>query len=584
MLSKHTEITPFQSKLLLLIALLQGLTLLLLHQAIDFNWPIARSPAVMFACYTFSISMPTLLIYGVNNSTPSKHFWYATFFSLMCSGLGAYVGSQVSDISGLSLGSHSFNYAVIMTLISFKVLLFTKSIVTHSQGWRINYAAVIDHASKLAITLIFAGFFTLMVWLIFVLWAELFAVINITVFETIFYEPWFIYPMISISHALAVIKVKNNVTVVKTANRLIQALSLSLLPLLIALSSLFLMTLMVQGLQPLWDNGGSALIFILLTLILLTLNTALQNDKDKLSAPNSLYIALTLGVLILPTYVGISGYGLYNRVTQYGLSVDRLWGIFICLFLMAYYACYSIVIVKYKALWYQHLGNINTRIGVLLVIALLASQSPLLDFKKISASSQMAYINSGRIAVEDIDLNYFAFSLGMPGKEALISLKNTYAQNDTVLQKRIDRVLSGETEYAQQQSHKNVNIIDKLDSSIGLPMVELPKQLLVALQSHVQNAHRSLFDSTKLNFIAVDLYGDSQKEYLLIAHFDHHFELILFYKPQLNWETANMHFAMGQNPFTEAQLIDALLKQKFTSQPPTFKEITVGEQILRVTQ
>ncbi|TMO79076.1 DUF4153 domain-containing protein [Pseudoalteromonas aurantia] len=578
----HFKLTKIQYKSLLLIALLQGLALLLLHQALKFKWIIAESPAVLFACYCVAIIFPTLSIYGVTQQTTRKYYWFISLFTLFCAALGAYTGSQITSLSSDSLGIYSFTYGLVMTVVVFKVLLFSQALINDTKKYSIDYRLLIQRACHLFITLLFAALFTLVMWLILVLWAELFAAINITVFQHLFYEPWFFYPMLTLSHTLGVLKVRDNASVVNTVNRLIQVLSLALLPLLVMLSSLFLIALLFQGLQPIWDNGGSALIFTLLIAILLTLNTALQSSEGQLLKHHWTRIALTLGVIFLPVYVAISGYGLYQRIEQYGLSVDRLWAIFIWTFVAAYFICYSAAIIKFKVKWYAYLGNINTKLGLILVAALLATQSPLLDFRKLSVSSQLAHIDSGHIDINDVDLDYLAFDLGRPGNEALKQLQQEYGNTHPALNTRIDAVLKRVTNSYGNPNIEQLDVTTLLQSNAYLSIEQLPLPLLSRIQNYAKHTNTHLFNSKKLDIVAVDIHGDTQKEYILIAHFEYYFEYVLFYQLDGNWLEKSMDITHSRNPFIEKHVIDALIEQQYTTQAPNFKDIIVNGETMQV--
>ncbi|KAF7764197.1 hypothetical protein PCIT_b0126 [Pseudoalteromonas citrea] len=582
MISNHSELTKIQYKSLLFVALLQGLALLLLHQALEFKWAIAESSATLFACYSIAIILPILSIYGISQKTTSKYYWFIGLFSLFFAALGAYTGSQIVSLSSESLGMYSFTYGLVMTVAVFKVLLFSQALSNHSDQWYIDYNLLIQRACHLFITLFFAALFTLAMWLILILWAELFAAINITLFQRLFYEPWFFYPMLTLSHTLGVLKVRDNANVVNTVNRLIQVLSLALLPLLVMLSSLFLVALLFQGMQPIWDNGGSALIFTLLIAILLTLNTALQSDEGQLLKHHWTQIALTLGVILLPVYVAISGYGLYQRIEQYGLSVDRLWAILIWVFVAAYFICYSAAIIKYRVKWYAHLGNINTKLGLTLVAALLATQSPLLDFRKLSVSSQLAHINSGHIDINDVDLDYFAFNLGRPGNEALKQLQQEYGSTNPALNTRIDAVLKRVVNPYGNPDIEQLDVTTLLQPNAYLSIEQLPLPLLSRIQNYAKHTNTQLFNSKKLDIVAIDLHGDIGKEYLLIAHFEYYFEYVLFYQLDGEWLEKSMDITHNANPFIEKQVINALIEQQYSTQEPKFKDIVVNGETMQV--
>ncbi|BBN83616.1 DUF4153 domain-containing protein [Pseudoalteromonas sp. A25] len=571
----HAELqnTPTQRRWLLLCALVQALGLVLLHQALSFDWQITQSPSMLLASYAALLTGPTLLIYGVTTITKRHFYPIVVGFTITAALLGAYTGSQTLYPEYPDLAAHSFNFAAIMSLLTFKIFIFSASI-THQNGqWQLSYPLLIGNTCKLIITVLLASIFTLIVWLIAVLWAELFSTIDIHVFKDIFYEPWFVYPTLSLAHAIGVLKVRNSSKVVTTANHLIKTLSFALLPLLLLLSSVFLVAITFQGLDALWDNGGSNLVFVLTLLILLTLNLAFQ---DTLTAPNIARIAniaLLLGIVILPVYLAISGYGLWLRVEQYGLSVSRLWAIFVWIFLTFYLGCYSICIIKDKLNWVRALGTINTRLGLLLALALILTQSPLLNFKYISAQNQLARIHAGLTDVDDIDVYYFAHDLGVAGTEALIEIEAHYAQQYPQLGVRIKAAL--ENTQFDDLHDQPFDITDALQIIGSAPDTELPSSLIQKLQQYVLEYKAIAANSIELLILPIELNDDKQLEYIFIAKQDNYSDLSLFYLDQKQWQRRALHFNHSDE-LSDQELVDLLIQGTYEVAPAQFKDIKVN--------
>jgi len=86
------------TKLLVLIALLQGLGLLFLHQAIDFEfWP-AQSPPWLLTLYSVFLALPTMLLLSLTQANLSKILPVALMFALVIGLLAYYTGYQLLPI------------------------------------------------------------------------------------------------------------------------------------------------------------------------------------------------------------------------------------------------------------------------------------------------------------------------------------------------------------------------------------------------------------------------------------------------------------------------------------------------------
>jgi hypothetical protein len=564
-----------QGKWLLLVALLQGLGLLLLHQSHSFGWSISDSPAWLLACYAALLTGPSILIYGVTIETPRHFYTITALYTIVAFMLGMYTGSQLLYPEHPDLPMHGFGFATIMSLLTFKVFVFAASMRNQAEQWHVSYKLLFENTCRLIITLFLASIFSLIVWLVIVLWAELFGLINIELFKDIFYEPWFVYPALSLAHAIGVLKVRRSNKVVNTANHLIQTLSLAILPLLVLLSTVFLVALAVQGLEPLWENGGSNLVFVLTALVLFTLNLAFQQGDCAPKMPKLAFQILLVCLALLPIYMGISGYGLWLRVEQYGLSISRLWAVFMWVFLTLYVTCYSISIIKNKLTWYLSLAPINTRLGLLLIAALLVSQSPLLDFKQLSAQNQLARIHNGTTQVNDIDVYYFAKDLGKAGREALHEIDAHYSDSNPQLGMRIKAAFANQAEESAA-----IDILDALIIKGGLLIEQIPQGLRSALQDYSESNPAPIAASKGVYLIPVHLNDDEVFEFLFIIEEADYAQILLFFKAQDKWEYQNMEFGFNSK-LSRTDIIEALLDGSFTIEQPKFMDIKVKDTHLR---
>jgi hypothetical protein len=399
------------TKLLVLISLVQGFSLLVLHQSIELKfWP-HQSPQWLFAFYSIAFIWPTTLLLSLSKGNGLTVIKFTLPFAITGGLLGYYVGYQATPIAYIRYDSLLFAFVTTMAIATFKALMYSQQ---YASGGRIYYSALFKWSWRnfltLSLSLLFAGSF----WLILILWAALFDAINIEFFNDLFKKPWFYYPAIALANGFGIIIFRNLTHIIDTITRLQQALMKFLLVILVLVSLLFIGALPFTGLEPLWKSGGSSLILWMQALMLFFLNAVYQDDPDARPYHLVLHRFIYIGIAILPIYSIISFYGLSLRVDQYGWTLARCWAFLIWFLLALFPIGYCWGIAKLRDEWLQQLSKVNVVIGLIVLALMLMVNSPLLDFRKIVVNNQLQRLETGLTQIEDFDINYFRKSLAKP--------------------------------------------------------------------------------------------------------------------------------------------------------------------------
>jgi hypothetical protein len=284
------------------------------------------------------------------------------------------------------------------------------------------YALAWDNALTLAMALALAGATAL----ILVLWAALFHLIGIDFFRRLFSEPAFVHPVAGLMLGVGVALARTHGGVMRGLLRVCLALGQLLLPLLALVAVIFLPTLAFTGLEPLWKTGAATALLLVLVLGLVTLvNSVFQDGARTAPYRKPLSLLVDAALLTLPVYGVIAAISLGLRIQQYGWSVDRLWAAVLVGFALLYALGYAVAVVRRTPVWLSRVAPVNTAIALAVVAVLLLSQSPLFDLRRISAHSQFARIANGAVSDQALDLDYFRWELGRPGREALVRLRDT---------------------------------------------------------------------------------------------------------------------------------------------------------------
>lgn len=563
---------------LVLIALIQGLLLLLLHNSVEHGyWPANSSPW-QYVTFTAVIVGPVFLLLSLYTRNLRPLLRWTIPFTALVSALGYYVGSQELPLVTGSSTQLSFVYAVTMTIACFKALLYIQQAAcesTRDYSTR-NYTQLFQLSWRNFLTqgcaLVFLGLF----WGILMLWAALFKVIKIDFFYDLFTNKWFLYPALGTAYGFGIVIFRSQQKIFDLATRVNQALMKFLLLMLILVAVVFLCALPFTGLAPLWETRtGSSLILWLQVLVLFSLNCVYQNDETR-PYPQALHRAVYIGVALLPIYSVVAFYGLQLRIAQYGWTVERLWAVAIWILLALLSLGYLAIILRHRDRWTAHLGKINIPVGLLLMALMLATNSPLLDFRRISTASQVARLETGTVTLQNFDYDYFRYQLARPGFDALQAIKHGAAKGEPNIVDRIDDLYRP---YNERSSSKNDAAWLSRNLLIWPRDAKLPPQLLdeVADWSNKRTSIRV----TQTSVFIVDLNRDGVNEYLVSTRIDTMRVAALFVPATNGWERLDI---VVKGSATDAELAASIDSGNVQIVDQPWRDLQAGKLNLRVVQ
>lgn len=177
----------------------------------------------------------------------------------------------------------------------------------HHGSWRASYHALFEHAWQNTLTLALALVFIGVCWGVLTLWAELFALVKIDLFRTLFREDAFIYLATGTMAGLGILIGRTRQRAVQVMRQIVFALCTGLVPLLASIALLFILTLPLTGLQPLWQTRAAAAILLCMVfgLVLFT-NAVYQDGATPPAYPGWLRRVVEAGLLTLPLYAGLA--------------------------------------------------------------------------------------------------------------------------------------------------------------------------------------------------------------------------------------------------------------------------------------
>jgi hypothetical protein len=554
---------------IILVSLLQGILLTLLYQSVEHKvWP-GTEPLWLIPLVTFTISYPLLTLVSITKTNAIETVKYLLPFTIILSLLGAYVGYQQEPIEFVNNSRVIFIFSFTGLIAAFKALMYIQQRLSNQ---KISYSSLFKLSWRNFIIFGECWLFVLIFWGILHLGAGLFSVLEIDLFEELLRKDWFVIPVLNLAFGFAIIVFRNIIFTVDNISTILQTLIKFLLPALTIVSLGFLATLPFTGLDTLWKTGtGSMLVMWLQALTLFFVNAVYQDASHERPYHNILHRLIFVGVAILPIYSVIAFYGLWLRIDQYGLTVDRCWAVLICVLLACFSFGYLIGIIKKRDAWLETLSKVNISMGIVVLVFMLLVNSPLLNFQAISASSQLKRLHNGNTSYETFDYNYFDRSLGRQGYLALQELKKELKGVAP------EKIVIIERMYVNHQNIKKESLtLDDFNKFVNYwpSQHEFPEALIKAVYDKTAKNQWSSYRENSYYFIAQDLNEDGKPDYVVIEENNYSTSAKRWFIQGEKWQSKYMQTS---NPNENKLIKESLLNNKVEVIQPKWNNLKVGD-------
>ncbi|HYD38724.1 MAG TPA: DUF4153 domain-containing protein [Allosphingosinicella sp.] len=283
--------------------------------------------------------------------------------------------------------------------------------------------------------------------LLTVLLAQLFHLIGIDLLRDILDESAFMVPLACGAFGGAVGLLRDRDQVLGTLHKAGRAVLSVLAPILALGLALFVAALPFTGLQPLWDQTEATTPILLACLVgaILLVNAVIGNAVDEEAGSTVLRGAAVLLALVMAPLAFVAAVSTAKRIDQYGLTPDRLWACVFVLAAAAFALAYLYAAVRGRSGWPEALRRANVRLAAGLCLLALVLALPIVSFGALSASDQLARLESGRVSPERFDWAAMRFDFGPSGRRALERLA---AAGRADLRVYASRTLSAEGRFA----------------------------------------------------------------------------------------------------------------------------------------
>lgn len=544
------------SPLTLLIACVQGLLYYALYRQFELGaWP-SQTPTYFLPILTFVTAWPIGFVFLVDRAPLHDVLWKTTVASLLLLPFSAYIGWQVTPFNDIYSEAIIASHVASMLLASFILLVMLEVWLTDSQfhyprllaaTWRNVIIAALTEALCVALVIVLS------------LWSVLFDVIGISFFRDLFSHELFIAVCGACAIATGVTSMRRLSVVIESIPRLATSLARLLLPIAVVIALTFISALPFTGLEPLWATGNGTSLLLALTAIIL-LGTVMSQPEGVAAHTTQWLHNLTMaGILALPILCALSFYGLVLRVEQYGWTVERCWAMTLWTVLSVFTLGYTGGIVKARSRWRDWMGKVNEYgLFAVLGIALLAN-SPFLDFRKISLSSQISRIEDQGFDWRQFDFRYAQAALGRPAWMLREDLIKQFAETNPDL-----------AEYIRHPPYRSTpSYLDWEQQLVRYPQdLDLPQGVLAQLQTLAQPQIRQHVFETQLRF-------DGATSYLLMTELSSDFVTLSLIDRAASgeWRVRDMRSETGEVP--NRATLEAMNASAAEIDYPTYRALSI---------
>jgi hypothetical protein len=332
---------------------------------------------------------------------------------------------------------------------------------------RFPYARLHRHAWTDAVigaaSLAFTGITFLLAWLI----ASLFDVIGIDAIKDLLQEEWFAWMLAGMAFGGAVGILRERDALVATIQKLVMVVFAVLAPVLAVALAGFLVSLPFTGLKGLWESDIPATPMLLLSgagAILLA-NAVIGDGREERSANVWLRRAALLLVACVLPLAFFAALSMGQRIGQYGWTPERIWGAIAVGIALAYGAAAWWAVFKGRQDFDDPLRPLQAKLAIGLCGLALLLALPILDFGSISAKSQLARLESGKVTAEEFDWAAMGFDFGPAGRHAL---KRIAASGPAARRQLASTALNSKERYRVEAAARNVEQQANIETRVRL--------------------------------------------------------------------------------------------------------------------
>ena len=566
----NVELSPVTRWGMVATGLLQGLVCYLL-----ITWLAGKNNSWIVYGVPATLALLSVLLFTVVSFKQKRLWGWLAIVLIATLGMSGWLKWQIDGMSPWRAEKALWDFGCYLLLMGVMLLPWVQqSLRVHNDITRYSYfyQSVWHNVLVLLVIFITNG----LTWLVLLLWSELFKLVGITFFKTLFFSTdWFIYLTLGLVTALAVILARTQSRLIDSIQKLFTLIATGLLPLVSLLTLLFIITLPFAGLNAISRHISAAGLLLTLAFLQLLL-MAVVRDPQKASIPwaGPLRYLIKTALLVTPLYVLIAAWALWLRVAQYGWTAERLHGALAVVVLLVWSLGYFVSIVWRKGqnpLVLQ--GKVNLAVSLLVLVILVLLNSPVLDSMRISVNSHMARYQSGKNTPDQVSI-YMLEQSGRYGRAALESLKSDVEyMKDPKRRRSLLMAFDGVQRLQQRISEKAL-----ADNVLIAPGSGKPDATFwSAVMKNLYNAMICI-EKDACVLVEQDLNSDGRAEWILFAFNSERYIVYGFDPDKKEWQELTM--SLLPREITKEKLLTAAKEGKLGTKPKAWRDLTVDGETL----
>ncbi|MBB2399999.1 MULTISPECIES: DUF4153 domain-containing protein [unclassified Escherichia] len=566
----NVELSPVTRWGMVATGLLQGLVCYLL-----ITWLAGKNNSWIVYGVPATLALSSVLLFTVVSFKQKRLWGWLAIVLIATLGMSGWLKWQIDGMSPWRAEKALWDFGCYLLLMGVMLLPWIQqSLRVHNDITRYSYfyQSVWHNVLVLLVIFITNG----LTWLVLLLWSELFKLVGITFFKTLFFSTdWFIYLTLGLVTALAVILARTQSRLIDSIQKLFTLIATGLLPLVSLLTLLFIITLPFAGLNAISRHISAAGLLLTLAFLQLLL-MAVVRDPQKASIPwaGPLRYLIKTALLVTPLYVLIAAWALWLRVAQYGWTAERLHGALAVVVLLVWSLGYFVSIVWRKGqnpLVLQ--GKVNLAVSLLVLVILVLLNSPVLDSMRISVNSHMARYQSGKNTPDQVSI-YMLEQSGRYGRAALESLKSDVEYMKEPKRRRsLLMAFDGVQRLQQRISEKAL-----ADNVLIAPGSGKPDATFwSAVMKNLYNAMICI-EKDACVLVEQDLNSDGRAEGILFAFNSERYIVYGFDPDKKEWQELTM--SLLPREITKEKLLTAAKEGKLGTKPKAWRDLTVDGETL----
>ena len=553
----------------LVLGFLQGLSLYGLEES---AW-LEQYAVLGYPLWLLAFAWPVLFLLTYRPDSVRRGIARVSAFAALLALLAAYIGWQATPYGQIPSRTLTTVFTMTALVSGFVALLHLQAAI-----WRLDrdYDLVFTLSWRNFLTVSLSSALTLAVWLVLFLWGLLFSAVGVEFFSDLFGQNWFRFPVLATVFAFGIHSISSAISILDRIALLLARLMWILLPLAVLITTVFLLSLPAIGLQPLVDSDRGPLLLMTINLVaLFFLNAVYQTGVER---PYALLIhrLISVGLALLPVLSALSLYALFSRVSDYGWTPGRCWAAFVLSLAGLFSVAYTYVIGWRRDAWPGSLSRVNKRMSWVVLIAVMLTSTPLLDFRAVSARSQIARIESGGAALDAFSMKRYGFydlhdvrrQLARPGYLRIQALAASLDETDPKRARWLRVFIGDEEDPAGWTEARQQQIVLRPET------FDIPLGLVEAMKVRRSDTPEVLF--------RVELGGDKRYEYVSVhlEEDERTFSAYCWQSAEENWRSC------GRDTYMRAGSPDRLYQVFSTADfeaiaPDTpYKNLRVGELVL----